>query len=256
MGAGSLIGAGISGAASIFGASQQAAAAKQAAKAQIYSAQLAADTQNNMFNQTQANLAPYITTGRRAAQNLGALIDDFASDNFLPTQMTQDELEKTPGYQFNLTQGLKATQNSAAARGLGLSGAALKGASTFATGLADSTYQNQFNNQQQIYADKVTDRTNDFNRYLQTSQMGANAAAGQGQIASATGSSIGNSLIAGGNAAAAGINGAAAATTNGINGAANAINSGISGYNQNQLLSTLLGNKQVNGLFGSIGGGS
>jgi hypothetical protein len=67
--------------------------------------------------------------------------------------------------------------------------------------------------------------------------MGANAAAGLGQTSAATGNSIGNSLtIAGGNAAAAGINGAAAATTNGINGAANAINSGISGYNQNALL--------------------
>jgi hypothetical protein len=51
----------------------------QAAKAQIYSAQLAADTQNNMFNKTQANLAPYITlgSGRRAAQTLGALIGRF-----------------------------------------------------------------------------------------------------------------------------------------------------------------------------------
>lgn len=86
-----------------------------------------------------------------------------------PAQMTQAQLEATPGYQFNLSQGLAATQNSAAARGLGVSGAALKGAATFATGLADSTYQQQFNNQlanfgvqQQRFADQTGQQQQQF----------------------------------------------------------------------------------------------
>jgi hypothetical protein len=62
-----------------------------------------------------------------------------------PLQMTQAQLEQTPGYQFTRDQGLKMTQSAAAARGLGVSGASLKGAATYATGLANTTYKDQFN---------------------------------------------------------------------------------------------------------------
>ena len=41
-------------------------------------------------------------------------------------QPTMAQLEQTPGYQFSLDQGLKATQNSYAGQGLGASGAAMK----------------------------------------------------------------------------------------------------------------------------------
>jgi hypothetical protein len=77
--------------------------------------------------------------------------------------MTEAELVQTPGYQFNLSQGLRAAQNSAAARGLGVSGAALRGAANYATGLADSTYQNQFANQQTLWQDQVNSLLGGFN---------------------------------------------------------------------------------------------
>lgn len=78
---------------------------------------------------------------------------DMAATVALPPRMTQAELEQTPGYQFARSQGLQSVQNSAAARGLGVSGAAMKGAATFATGLADNTYQAQFAQQQQLFSD-------------------------------------------------------------------------------------------------------
>lgn len=65
--------------------------------------------------------------------------------NLLANGINQQTLENTPGYQFTLQQGLESTQNSAAARGLANSGAALKGAATYATGLANDTYQSQYN---------------------------------------------------------------------------------------------------------------
>jgi hypothetical protein len=263
MGIGSLVGAGISGAASIFGSSQQASASKKAAAIQAQSAQNAINAQQGMFNTTQNNLQPYLNTGTAASLKLGALLDDYRADTPLPdmlTQpMTQAELEATPGYAFTLGQGLKATQNSAAARGLGLSGAALKGAASYATGLSDSTYntrwQQNMTQGQQIWQDQVANKTNSFNRLLGASQLGANAAVGLGNTSAAVGNSIGNSANLAGAASAAGINGAAAATTNGITGVANAITGGISGYNQNQLLQSLLGkqNSTVNGLFSSDG---
>src|SRR6185312_11573121 len=56
---------------------------------------------------------------------------------------TQAQLEATPGYQFIKGQGLQSVANSNAAAGRGISGAALKGAAEFATGLAGTTLDQQ-----------------------------------------------------------------------------------------------------------------
>ncbi|MBB3521043.1 DNA transfer protein p32 [Rhizobium sp. BK456] len=173
---------------------------------QAKSTQKASDVQERMYQQTREDLLPYNTAGQDATKMLSNRLTELTS----PIVMDQATLEKTPGYQFNLTQGLKSTQSSAAARGLGTSGAALKGAATFATGLADSTYQNQFNNAN-------TNQTNAYNRLIGLASLGESAAAQTGAYATQTGQSIGNNLIQGGNAQAAGINGAANALTNGVN---------------------------------------
>ena len=93
---------------------------------------------------------------------------------------------------------------------LGVSGAAMKGAASYATGLADSTYQNQFNNAN-------TNQTNAYNRLMGVAQLGENAAAQTGAYGTQTAQSIGNNTIQGGNAQAAGYLGAANALTNGVN---------------------------------------
>lgn len=107
-----------------------------------------------------------INTGADQIQRIGTSALPFASINangnslintsqapidFLPINMTQEQLEATPGYQFTKNQGLKAVQNSAAARGLGSSGMAQRGAAEYVTGLADSTWQN-------VYAQLATER--------------------------------------------------------------------------------------------------
>src|SRR5882757_10993251 len=123
-----VIGAGVLGAgATIWGANK-------AADAQTAAAQQAANTSLSMYNTTRGDLSPYRDIGKTAGEQLTSRIGELTS----PITMDQATLEKTPGYQFNLTQGQRAVTNSAAARGLGTSGAALKGAATFATGLADS----------------------------------------------------------------------------------------------------------------------
>lgn len=132
-----------------------------------------------------ADLVPGLATPDTGSMAAGSLIAPF--------NPTEAQLEATPGYQFNLEQGQKAVTNANAARGLGVSGAALKGAATFASGLADSTYQNQFNNYQ-------TQQTNVYNRLAGLAQLGQGSAAGVGSIAQQTGSSIGGNLIGAGNA--------------------------------------------------------
>lgn len=142
-----------------------------------------------------------------------------------PIEMTQEFLESTPGYKFNLEQGMKAVNNSLASRGL--SGAAMKGAARFATGLADNTYQNQFSN-------AVTNQTNQFNRLASLMGVGQSSAATQGNIGTQVASNIGSSLIGGGNAAAAGILGGNNALTGGMQSASNM-------YMLNQLMQGMYG---------------
>ena len=88
--------------------------------------------------------------------------------------LTQANLEATPGYQFTLQQGLKSTLAANAARGLGVSGASLKGAAQYATGLADATYSNRFNEAQQNWTDVI----NQSNQALNLGSNAQNVASG------------------------------------------------------------------------------
>lgn len=183
-----------------------AGASMASSKAQAKAADKSAKAQMDMYYQTRADLAPYNTAGQAATKDLSNRLADLTS----PIIMDQATLERTPGYQFNLSQGLKSTQNGAAARGLGNSGAALKGAATFATGLADSTYQNQFSN-------AVANQTNAYNRLMGVAQLGQNAAAQTGNAGTQAAAGAGNAYIQGGNAIAAGYNGVANSITGGVN---------------------------------------
>jgi hypothetical protein len=70
---------------------------------------------------------------------------------FMNEQFDPGNLQNTPGYQFNLDQGTKALNQAAAARGNYFSGQALTDATQFASGLADQTYNNAY---QQWLADR------------------------------------------------------------------------------------------------------
>jgi hypothetical protein len=222
-GAVALGGAALSAGASLIGGSQAAGAANKAA-----------GLSEEQYNRTRKDLLPFADAGRFVLNDLVASAQsgqtgggpnylDLAYQN-LPGKMTQAELEQTPGYQFNLAQGLKATQSAAAARGLGVSGAALKGAATYATGLADSTYQNQFNNAQTRYSDiynlntgQQSNITNQYNRLAGVATLGENAAAQTGTQGTALAGQAGNALMAGGNAQAAGTAGVGNAFTGAAN---------------------------------------
>jgi hypothetical protein len=219
----SFIGTAVIGSAVIGGISTAYAASK-ASQAQTAAADKASQTALGMYNTTRGDLEPYRAIGQQASTDLSGRLDDLTA----PITMDQATLEKTPGYQFNLTQGLKATQNSAAARGLGVSGAALKGAATFATGLADSTYQNQFNNAN-------TNKTNAYNRLKGLVDVGENAGAQTGTAGTAAANTSANASIGAGNAEAAADNKIGQSIANTAN--------GIGGY------------AAYKGLYGNSGGG-
>lgn len=142
------------------------------------------------------------TPGHQAvAARPGAL-----NDLIKPISMTEADLVNTPGYKFTLGQGEKAVENAASARGLGISGAAIKGGAEFATGLADKTYQERF-------ANALANKQMAWQALAGTAGLGETAAAGLGTGAIQTGANIGSNVIGAGNAqAGADIAGANAAT--------------------------------------------
>ncbi len=198
----------------------------------------AANLQNQQVQASAARLQPYSDIGLAAGQQLQTLnTNGFTAGqpNYLdmaaaaqPNANTMAGVVNTPGYQFNLSQGLQSTQNAAAARGLGVSGAALKGAASYATGLADSTYQNQFANQQTIFTNDLNlntgqqqNATNLYNRLSGTASLGENAAAATGYQGVSGANNAGNYLNSAGQASAAGTLGTANAVTGSVNNAGN-----------------------------------
>lgn len=179
----------------VVGGAVSAYSANRAASAQTRAADKAAGIAQDQYERTRADLAPYRDAGGRATTELEQRLPHLTS----PIELTQEWLENTPGYQFTRTQGLKSVQNSAAARGLGVSGAALKGAATFATGLADQTYKTQFDVEN-------TNRTNAYNRLMGLVQVGQNAATGTGVLGEKAAGTSASAAMAAGNAQASGIN--------------------------------------------------
>jgi hypothetical protein len=152
--------------------------------------------------------------GLEANKGLQAFMPEFMQ-SFNPTM---EQLEGTPGYQFTKDQGLKATQNAFAAKGLGQSGAALKGASQFAENLASTTYQQQFQN---YWSEKM----NKFNALFPQVQLGANAATGSAGMIGQASQAMAGSLGQYGAAGASGTVGGANALMGGLSGTGSALGS-------------------------------
>ena len=183
------VGSGIAG---IFGASSAADAQKEAAEkaaaATLEQQAKGLATQKDYFNIGADALKPIAGQGAGVYADLVKQLPDLTA----PIVMDQAALEKTPGYQFNLKQGIRGVDLSSVARGL--SGAQAKAAATYAVGLADNTYQNQFNNAN-------TNKKNAFDRLLQTAYVGTDASKALATNATSAGNAalgntekVGNSL--------------------------------------------------------------
>lgn len=194
------------------------------------------------------------------------------------------KFEADPGYAFRQAEGMKGINNSAAARGGVLSGAALKAASKYNQDFASNEYSNAYNRYQIDETGKynrymqdntaeynryqtdnagqfnrdVTNQTNAFNRLASiagvgqtaANQMSANLMQSGNQISANllnTANQIGQNTIGAGNAAAAGQIGQANALTG-------AIGQGISMYQNNQLMNALANRGSGYASAGGFGG--
>jgi hypothetical protein len=176
--------------------------AKKAAKAQTQAAQQASDVQRQMFERQIQLQAPFREAGLTAQNRFMELMglgqptggQDFGR---YARDFSMEDYQQDPGYAFRLSEGMKALERSAAARGGLLSGSMLKGAQRFGQDQASEEYQNAFNRYQ-------TNRANQLNPLAGLMSAGQSGANTLTSAAGELGGRLGENYMQAGNARASG----------------------------------------------------
>ena len=225
--------AGVQSEAAVEAARIQADAATRAAEIQAQSAREAGAIQERIaqeqiaqarrtFEEQKGFLQPYQEPGLNALARIQAGI---APGGEFARPFTMDQFQADPGYAFRLSEGQKALERQAAARGGLISGSALKAASRFGQEMGSQEFQNAF-------ARAQTERANVFNPLLALYGTGAETAGALSGAAGGMGSSISGFLGQSGQAQAGALTSAAQAGAGGILGAAGAGAQGVYGAGQ------------------------
>ena len=216
--------------ASLVGGVLQSNTLQQAAQSQSDAAQRAINLQQQINQQQTALNAPFYSagvagqnrlldllgiSGNKGATGYGKYAQDFSMGDF----------QQDPGYAFRLSEGQKALERSAAARGGLISGGAMKAATRYGQDMGSQEYQNAYNRYQ-------TNRANQLNPLGSLTQAGQAAANFQAGNLGSYGTNVGNLMGQQGQSQAAGQIGMS-------NTIGNAINTGISAYQNNALLEAL-----------------
>lgn len=221
--AGIITAAAIGGAASAYGSRQ----ARKAGNRQADAAREGQAMQERMFNRQNELQEPFRQAGisgqnrymelmglggNTGAEGYGKYARDFSMADF----------EKDPGYEFRLTEGLKALDRQAAARGGVISGKALKAAGRYGQDYATGEFQNAYGRYRQ-------NRLDQLNAFGALSGMGQNATNVLTSAAGDFGARSAASAMDAGNAQAAG-------RMNAANALAGGVGQGMNFYQNNRLM--------------------
>lgn len=219
---------------SIIGGVVSSGAARSAANTQADATQAAQDAQERMYEkQVQLN-EPFRLAGVASQNRLMELLGirsptaaaGTTSSEFVTNPNSPDfgkyardfgmsDFQTDPGYAFRLSEGMKALDRTAAARGGLLSGATLKGAERFNQGLASDEYQ-------RAYERYNTNRANQLNPLMgYATGPGMSATAASSNAAQNFGTQTGQNLQDIGTARASGYLGSANALSGALNTAGN-----------------------------------
>ena len=188
--------------AAIFGSSLLGAnAANKAADTQAGAADRAAELQYKMYQENVQRQQPFLEAG------VGALNKLTAAADYKPFGM--DQYKADPGYAFRLSEGQKALDRQAAARGGLISGGALKAATRYGQDMGSQEYQNAFNRYQ-------TERAAMLNPLQSLAGVGQTTASNLGSAGQSYGTGAGEAYMGGANARASGYVGGANAITGGL----------------------------------------
>jgi hypothetical protein len=232
-------------------------ASSKASSAQQSAANRATDAQGAMFERQVELQEPFRQAGLKGQNRLLELLglsdkpiapgaeasqeekDQYAKDladynaligskdygKYATAEFGADKFKADPSYAFRMSEGMKALERSAAARGGLLSGSTLKGIQRYGQDLASTEYQNAFNRYQ-------TERTGTLNPYQSLAGVAQSSANTLGQQAGAYGNAMASNIIGAGNAQASGYMGQANAIAGGVG-------QGINFYQNQALLNRL-----------------
>ncbi len=208
----------------VVGAGVNAYSANKAADVQKENANRVAGMQQAQYQQTREDLSPYRKLGEDATGRMTTRLSELTE----PISVNPQDFVGSDYYNFLETQGQRGVTNSAAARGLASSGAALKGAAAFSKGLASQEWKSNFEM-------KRANTSDAYSRLKGLIEAGAGAATGTGVLGEKAAYNAGTALTGGANAEAAGIN---------------KIGNTVAG-----LASNLGGYAAYQGMYGNAGGG-
>jgi hypothetical protein len=158
--------------------------ASRASKTQAAAADQATQLQREMFNKQVELQQPWYEAGTNAlAKMQKGVVSDYMD----------------PSYSFRFTEGLKALDRSAAARGGTMSGGALKAAQRYGQDYASQEFGNA------------------YNRLAAMANVGQTSSTNMGNAAGAFGANAGSNYMGAANARASGYVGGANALTGGLN---------------------------------------
>jgi len=147
----------------------------KAAQEQREAADRANQTVKEIYDQQRADQEPWRQAGMTA---LSGLQENKFMDNW----------QQDPGYQFRMSEGMKAINGSAAARGMANSGATMKALTRYGQDFASSEYDKAYNR--------------NYGRLSQLAGFGTGATAQNNQNAGQYGAQVAGNQIGVGNAAA------------------------------------------------------
>lgn len=129
----------------VIGAAAASSSSRKATKEQAKGQRRALGAQQDVFQQTQRQSAPWRKVGRQA---LGSLADIYGLEADIPGYQRGapgeafDKFQESPGYQFQLQEALKASERRGAAGGLTGGGAQLQELQRVAQGQASGEWGN------------------------------------------------------------------------------------------------------------------
>ena len=195
-----------------------------AADAQLEASAASTAAQERMFDKQTALQAPWRQAGEQALNKLTPLAMNYQ-------KFGMDQFQQDPGYAFRLSEGQKALDRSATARGGLISGSALKAATRYGQDMGSQEYTNAFNRYQ-------TERAAQLQPLQSLAGVGQTSANTLTQAAGNFGAAEGANAIGAGNARASSYVGGANAMSGGLSQYLN--------YTQNQnMMNALTGNRNA-----------
>lgn len=205
--------------ASIFAGNQASKAAKDAAKEQKKATKAAITAQEKALERQIGLQEPFRKFG------VNAMPEYAKASEYAPFGINQFQAD--PGYQFRMSEGVKALERSAAARGILQSGQTLKDITRFGQDVASQEYQSAF----QRYLAERQQRLQPLEYRI---GIGQNAASNQGANIGSTAANVGNLTTSLGDIRSAGIMGQSNAYVNMLGNIAGLATQGANAYGQYQ----------------------